>query len=454
MRVAVIGGGIAGLAAAYALRDHAVTVLERDARLGGKVLTERVAGFLLEAGPDSFLSTKPQAVTLAREVGLGGQVVGTRPGRAVFVLSRGRLHPLPDGLMLIAPTRIGPLAASSLFSAWEKARIGADLVLPPRVTDGDVSLGEFVRRRMGKAALDRIAAPLLAGIYAGDADRLSLRATFPQLLDATREHGSLIRGLLARGRAARSVANGNAEVRENGTMFLTIRDGLDLLVERLAGSIRGEIRTGAAVERLERGSRYTLHLSTGERLEADAVILATQAYAAADLLEPLVPEASRLLRAIPYASTATVSLGYREQDLPPINGHGFIVARGEGHRITACTWASSKWPGRAPQGYGLLRAYVGSAADPDALDRSDEEIVRIVREELRDAMSLSAEPVLARVHRWPEAMPQYTVGHLDRLAEIEHLLGHLPGVFLAGAGYRGIGLPDCIAQGRAAAAKI
>ena len=452
MRIAVVGGGITGLAAAYALRGHDVTLLERDARLGGKILTERIDGFLLEAGPDSFLTTKPEAVALCRELGLADRLTGTNPGRTVYVLSRGRLHPLPDGLMLIAPTKVAPFLRSGLFSLREKARMAADLFLPPRAADRDESLAAFVRRRLGQAALDRIAAPLLAGIYAGESEQLSLRATFPQLLDLEKKHGSLIAGMLAQRR--RTAVSPSTDGRL--PLFMTLDDGLDRLVDRLAASLQGvDVRTGTGVAALSRSaSGYSLHLDTGDRVRADAVMLTTPAYVTADLLDALAPDAAALLRQIPYASTATISLGYRQQDLPPLDGHGFVAARGEGRRITACTWASAKWPARAPGGYGLLRAYVGSAADPEALERSDDEIIQIVRGELAAAMGLQARPVLTRVVRWPRSMPQYTLGHLDRLAAIEHALSRLPGIVLAGAAYRGIGLPDCIRQGRAAAARV
>ena len=452
MRIAVVGGGITGLAAAYALRGHDVTLLERDARLGGKILTERIDGFLLEAGPDSFLTTKPQAVALCRELGLADRLTGTNPGRTVYVLSRGRLHPLPDGLMLIAPTKVAPFLRSRLFSLREKARIAADLFLPPRAADRDESLAAFVRRRLGQAALDRIAAPLLAGIYAGESEQLSLRATFPQLLDLEKKYGSLIAGMLAQRR--RTAVSPSTDGRL--PLFMTLDDGLDRLVDRLAASLQGvDVRTGTGVAALSRSaSGYSLHLDTGDRVRADAVMLTTPAYVTADLLDALAPDAAALLRQIPYASTATISLGYRQQDLPPLDGHGFVVARGEGRRITACTWASTKWPARAPGGYGLLRAYVGSAGDPEVLEGSDDEIIQIVRGELAAAMGLQARPVLTRVVRWPRSMPQYTLGHLDRLAAIERALSRLPGIVLAGAGYRGIGLPDCIRQGRAAAARV
>ncbi|HEX4841623.1 MAG TPA: protoporphyrinogen oxidase [bacterium] len=448
MRAVIVGGGITGLAAASALRGHNVTLLERESRLGGKILTERIDGFLLEAGPDSFLTTKPEAVALCRTLGLGDDLVGTKSGRIVYVLSGGRLHPLPDGLMLMAPTKLFPFLRSSLFSLREKVRIATELVLPSHAHDGDESLGAFVRRRFGGAALDRLAAPLLAGIYAGDAETMSLRATFPQLLEIEHTRGSVIAGMMAQRARARSVPTAGRV-----PLFMTLRGGLDRLVEQLH-TILGDVdvRLGKTATDLSRDrSSYVIHLQDGGDVEADLVILSTPAFVTADLIRRLVPDAAALLQQIPYASTATISLGYRERDVPTMAGDGFVVARDERHHLTACTWVSTKWPGRAPAGFVLLRAYVGSARDPNILERSDDEIVALVRAELGAAMGLSADPVLTHIVRWPRSMPQYTIGHLDRLAAVKQTLQPFPGIVLAGAGYRGIGLPDCIRQGLAAA---
>ncbi len=448
MRIAIVGGGITGLAAASALQGHEVTLLEREARLGGKILTERIDGFLLEAGPDSFLTTKPEAVALCRALGLGDELVGSRPGRIVYVLSGGRLHPLPDGLMLMVPTKLLPFLRSSLFSLREKVRIATDLVLPPHAQNGDESLGAFVRRRFGQAALDRLAAPLLAGIYAGDAETMSLRATFPQLMEIEHARGSVIAGLMAqRGRARSAPTAGQVP------LFMTLHGGLDRLVEQLQATLgEVDVRLGTTAIDLSRGrSSYVIHIQDGGSVETDLVILTTPAFVTAGLIRRLAPDAAALLQQIPYASTATISLGYREQDVPTMAGDGFVVARDERFHLTACTWASTKWPGRAPTGCVLLRAYVGSALDPDVLERSDDEIVALVRTELGAAMGLSAELVLKHIVRWPRSMPQYTIGHLDRLAAVEQTLQPFPGIVLAGAGYRGIGLPDCIRQGLAAA---
>lgn len=451
MRVAIVGGGITGLAAASALRGHQVTLLERESRLGGKILTERIDGFLLEGGPDSFLTTKPEAVALCLDLGLGDDLVGTKPGRVVYVLSRGRLHPLPDGLMLMVPTKVVPFLRSGLFSLPEKLRIATDLVRPPHAQDGDESLGAFVRRRFGQAALDRLAAPLLAGIYASDPDTMSLRATFPQLLEIEHARGSVIAGMVAQRARALSPST-----QARLPLFMTVRHGLDQLVAALQATLAdGAVRLSATASGISRrGGSYLIHLQDGNVVDADAVIVTPPAFIAADLIDRLAPDAAAVLRKIDYASTATVALGYREGDVPAMAGDGFVVAQDERHHLTACTWASSKWPGRAPSGCVLLRAYVGSVRDPHILERTDEELIALVRDELSEAMGLKAAPILTHLVRWPRAMPQYTMGHLDRLATIERALHVHPGIVLAGAGYRGIGLPDCIRQGLVAAKRV
>jgi oxygen-dependent protoporphyrinogen oxidase len=461
--VAVVGGGMTGLAAAYALVSassptgrpaHEVVVLEADARLGGKVLTVRRDGFLLEAGPDAFLTTKPHALHLARALGLEAELIGPSEPRTVSVFWRGCLHPLPEGLALIAPTRAGPLLRSTLFGLLEKARMGCDLLLPARRDDGDESLAAFVRRRLGQAVVDRLASPLLGGIYAGDVERLSLRATFPHLAEVERCYGSLIRGLAA-SRPARPGASAGPGL----PVFMTLRAGMGRLVERLVEVLEAAgvaVRAGTAVETMERRpGGYVLHLADGGRVDADGVILACPTFAAARLLARLAPEAARLLDQIRYASTATVSLAFPATAAGAVPaGHGFVVARGEGVRITACTCLSAKWPGRAPPGTLLLRAYLGGALDPDALAMADDEIVAEVRRDLARTMGLTAAPLFTFVTRWPQAMPQYEVGHLERLAEVDRHLAAFPSLTLAGAGYRGLGLPDCIRQGREAAHRL
>ena len=462
VRLAVVGGGITGLAAARALQAAVdaggvedVTLIEAEPHLGGKILTERVGGFLVEGGPDSFLTLKPQAVEFARQLGLGDRLVPTVDPRHVFILHRGRLHPLPDGLASLIPQRLGPFLRSGLFTLREKARFGLDLLVPPSPNGADEALGHFVRRRLGHAAVERLAGPLLAGIHAGDVEELSLRATFPTLADAERRYGSLTRAVLARRRSqAHEDAGRNGAARDGAaTMFMTLRGGLGELVERAADLPHVAVRTRTALRTIERqGGRYVLRLVGGESLEVDAVVLTVPAHAAAVLLRDVNPPASRMAASVPYVSTAAAALGFRRADLGhALAGHGYVVAGGEGRAHTACTWVSSKWPGRAPAGHVLLRCFAGRAGDQEAFNLDDGTLVRALLEELTPVLGIVGSPVLTRVYRWRDAMPQYTVGHLDRMAALRAALRATPGIVVAGGGYGGVGLPDCIRQGRDAA---
>ncbi len=447
----IIGGGIAGLAAAYRLTRAApglaLTLVESGPRLGGKILTERVDGFVIEGGPDTFLSYKPRGVGLCRELGLEDRLHGTNPEqRRTYVMRGGRLHDLPEGLTGLIPSRFGPMLKSGLISPLGKLRMGLDYLIPPRTADGDESLAAFVERRLGRELYRRMIEPLLSGIYAGDGAQLSLAATFPQLRQAELEHGGLIRGMLA--------AKKDGAARPSGrSAFLTPTTGLAEIVEALEARLAGaEIRLGSGAALVGRGTRsgYRITLGSGETLHAGAVILATPGYVTAGLVAGLDPDLAAALRGIPYASTATVSAAYPLSDIPrPLDGYGYIIPGAEGRPILACTWTSTKFPHRAPQGYGLIRAFVGRAGQ--ALEASDEELLAMARAELRDVLGITAAPLLWRAFRWPAAMPQYTLGHPQRLATIERRLAVQPGLFLAGAAYRGIGIPDCIASGEAAA---
>jgi oxygen-dependent protoporphyrinogen oxidase len=456
--VVIIGGGITGLAAAHALLTDprgrtlgiTCTVVERDARLGGKLQTAHLHGCLVETGPDSFLTAKPAAAELCRAIGLGDRLIGTLPGRAVFVAARGRLHPLPDGLAMGVPGRLAPILRTTLLKPAEKARLGLDLVLPRGQAGGDVSVGALIRRRLGGAAVERLAGPLLAGIYAGDADALSAHATFPQLLEWEATHRSLILAALAQRR------NGP---RREGPLFQSLVGGMGELVQALEGALRGAtLAVGRAVSRLvPRGdaAAYEVVLEDGTRLSADAVLLATPAFVAADLLAPFAPSAAAHLRRIPYASTASVTLGYRREAVRhPLPGHGFVVARGEPWQITACTCLSAKWPHRAPPELVVLRCYLGAAGHDAIVECDDAALVRAARTDLMAILALDAAPVFSHVTRWPQAMPQYVPGHRERLALIASAMRALPRVALAGAGYRGVGIPDCIRQGADAARSL
>ena len=449
----IIGGGITGLAAANRLLQRApgcrITLLEADDRLGGKILTDRADDFIIEGGPDAFLAAKPRGVGLSEDLGLGGQLQGVTPReRRAYVLWRGRLHDLPEGLTGLVPTRLGPLAHSTLLSPAGKARVALDFVIPARAASADESLAGFIRRRLGSEAWERLVEPLMAGIYAADGSQLSLAATFPQLRQAEIEHGGLIRGVLAQRRAAASLPPRSA--------FLTPAPGLDTLVAALRQRLRDgrvTIRTGVAataVSPIDGG--YRVQLATNESIAADAVIFATPAYASADLVAGCAPELAAELRGIPHASTAIVTLAYRSEEIPhPLAGHGYVIPRAEGGPILACTWSSRKWQGRAPVGWELIRVFIGRAGREDVLAEDDDALITLARREVATRLGAAADAMFTRVHRWPRGMPQYLLGHRERIGRIETALATLPGLFLAGNAYRGVGIPDCIASGEQAA---
>jgi oxygen-dependent protoporphyrinogen oxidase len=448
--VVVIGGGISGLAAALRLHGRAVssTVLcEADARLGGKILTERLDGFIIEGGPDSFLSSKPRGIGLARELGLEEHLQGVRADtRRTYIMRDGKLAVLPEGMSGLVPARLGPLFRSPLLSPWGKARAALERHLPPRRTHEDESFGSFMRRRLGREAYERLIEPLMSGIYGGNGDDLSLGATFPQLREMERAHGSLLKGLRA------TSVPGKAPVI---SPFVAPRDGMTELVSAIERRLEEvEVRLATAVGRLERTGPQYLVQTHDDTLVADAVILATPAYVSADIVESCDEDLAALLRRIPYAPSVVVSLAYRERDLSgPLDGHGYIIPRREGRRVLACTWTSNKFAHRAPDGWVLMRAFVSRPDQVSLLDREDTVLIEIVRAELQATAGIVAEPALARVTRWPAAMPQYTIGHLERLTAMDRRLAALPGLFLAGAAYRGVGIPDCIQSGEAAAGR-
>jgi protoporphyrinogen/coproporphyrinogen III oxidase len=459
-RIHIIGGGITGLAAAHRLaretRAAAVTLIESETRLGGKILTERVGGFVLEGGPDSFLSSKPRGLGLCRELGLADRLYGTNEKlRRTYVLRGGQLYDLPEGLSGLVPTRLGPIARTGLLSPWGKLRMAAEFLVPPRPEGADESVAAFVQRRLGAEAYERLIEPLLSGIYAGDGAQLSLAATFPQLRQTELANGGLIKGMLAARQPA--PAPGKAGLAKRAAKlpaFLTAPTGLAEIVEALEARLSGvELLRGLSVTGLEQAAPgYRLRLSNGEMREAEAVILATPAYVTADLLGPLDAVLAVALRAIPYTSTATVYLAYPQADLPrPLDGYGYIIPRAEGRPILACTWTSSKFAHRAPDGYGLIRVFIGRAGQPNVLERDDAALIALASAELAGTLGIRAAPIFQRVFRWPRAMPQYTLGHLERVAAIEQRLTALPGLYVAGNAYRGVGLPDCIASGEAAA---
>jgi oxygen-dependent protoporphyrinogen oxidase len=446
--VVVIGGGISGLTAAYRLTQKGIPfrLFEASPRLGGLIRTETEGGFLLEAGPDALLAQKPHGIALCEELGLGPRLVPTNPAhRTVFVLHRGRLHPLPEGMVLAVPTRIGPVLRSGLFSWRGKMRMGLDLVLPARRETGDESIAAFLRRRFGQEMVDRLGEPLLAGIHAGDPERLSMAAAFPRFVELEARHGSLIRGLWS-APAPAAPARGSA--------FYSLKGGLGELVETVASRLTaGAVHTATEVTSLERSSDGAFRVAAGGQVtSARSVILALPPARTSLLVRGLSAPLGEALGATRASTTATVCLGFRREDVEnELLGYGLIVPASEGLRTTACGFFSTKFPGRAPAGFVLLRGFVGGHRDPRILDLDDAALVALVVREMTPVLGVRGAPVLARVFRWPGGTPQLEVGHPERVAALDAQLLQVPGLFLAGAGVRVTGIPDSIAQGNAAA---
>ncbi len=472
--VVVIGGGITGLSTAYYLEKSAreqgidlrICLCEADDKLGGKVQTIHRDGFVIEAGPDSFLARKVAAVNLCRELGIDDELVGTNPNaRKTYILYQDKLHRIPQGLNIGVPTQFMPFATTSLLSFGGKLRAGLDLIKPKSEHQGDQSLGAFLERRLGSEVVDRLAEPLLAGIYAGDLRKLSMRATFPQYEQLEQKHGSLIRGMVAQAKQAKAQATapakqeqGEASRKLPNSVFLTFRTGLRRLIESIEASFQQtEVRKQTAVEKIEArdGGGYHVRLQNGDDLEADAVVLTTPTFEAAKLLpDSFAPKAQ--LTQIPYVSVATVVFAFEQGVIDfPLDASGFVVPKKEGRTITAATWTSAKWLHTAQDGRVLMRFYVGRGGDEAIVDQPDEEIIRRVQKDLQETMGVTAEPMFSLVSRWRRSMPQYTVGHLDRVQSfVQQAKADLPGIHFAGAGFTGLGIPDCIGQGIQTAAEV
>ncbi len=454
----IIGGGIAGLSTAYRLQTAAAVsgrhirwqLIEASPRFGGKVVTERAQGFTIEGGPDSVIPQKPWALELMRELGLGEQLLPSNDERSgVWVLHRGRPEPLPAGLALLSPERWGDFLRSPMLSWPAKLRFAMERWVPRRRGESDESVADFVRRRLGKGTLWGLAEPVLAHVHAADVERMSLRATCPQLAEMEARHGSLHRGVAALRQARRSTEG------KKGPVFWTLKGGLEELVTALLGRLDpASLNAGVgalSVRRTDGG--WTVDLEDGREIAAQTVVLATPADVAAELVTGFDGDLAERLQAIRYASMATLSLGYRTSDVADLPaGFGFFVPRRERRSVLAGSWTSTKFDHRAPEGHTLLRIFLGGSGGDAEVDLDDDALIRAVREDLRSMIGLAAEPVLARLSRWPRGYPQYDVGHLDRVRELE---AELPlGLFIAGSAYHGVGLPDCVKSGSDAARRI
>jgi oxygen-dependent protoporphyrinogen oxidase len=459
-RVVIVGGGISGLSAAWYLQQQAhrrglaleYTLLESAPRWGGKVLTEMVSGggptpFVVEAGPDAFITQKPWALELAHELGIEERLIGINDRvTSIFVLDHGRPVVMPEGVLLVVPTRFWPFIGSRLFSLRAKLRMGLELLIPPRRDDDDETLAQFVRRRLGKEALDKIAEPLMSGIYNADAEAMSIMATFPRFRQLEKEHGSLIRGMV---RARASRGSGAASATKEAPAFMSFQGGtqdlIDALVPRLSGDLRLNTRVVDLCALPDGG--YRLATDRADILHADAVVLTTPAYTTADLLRAMVPGAAQVLDEIRYVGTGTVSLAYRAADVTrPLHGLGLVVPKGENRPVNAITIASTKFSHRAPDGTVLLRVFFGGSRSPASMNYDDARLLRVVHEQLRDILGIEAKPIFERIYRWPRANPQYDVGHMERVSRIE--AGLPEGLHVTGGAYRGVGMPDCVYQAR------
>ncbi len=468
-RIVIIGGGISGLAAAHRLieeresssRKTEIVLLEAGAHTGGIIRTKQRDGFLLEGGPDSFISEKPEALALVERIGLTSRLIETTSEhRRSFIVRGGRLHAVPEGFQLLAPSRFWPFVTTGIFSWPGKARMALDLFLPRRAAanGSDESLAEFVRRRLGREALERMAQPMVGGIYTADPERLSLRATMPRFLEMERRERSLIRAMW-KNRRGQSAAEKKGTSGARYSLFLSFDEGMQTFSRALVTRLKGvSVRLNTKAESLifDKDARaWKVGLNSQETIRADAVCLALPAYASAKLLRGVDIELAVELDAIPYASTATINLAYRRADIRhPLDGFGFVVPIIERRAVLACTFSSIKFRGRAPEGHALLRAFVGGALQPEIFALDEDEMLRRVGEDLRELLEIEKPPLFAHVEKWPRSMAQYHLGHLERVRRINERLSQFPNLKLAGNAYGGAGIPDCIRSGESAAKEI
>ena len=460
-KIVIIGGGISGLATAYSLEERAkregksvsITLLEKKNQIGGNILTERVGDFLIEGGPDCFLSEKPWAIQLCEKLGIADRLLCTNDEyRKTYIYWKGRLRELPEGIMLMIPTRFIPLLKSNLFSLAGKFRMGMELFIPKRKSGGDESLSEFVRRRLGQEIVERVAEPLVAGVHAENPDTMSIKSRFPRFVQMEEEYGSLIKGMLTKRRRMLNSENGKPK----WTMFMTLKNGLDELPLTIVKALKmTTIITNKEVSEINKVSGYKIYLKNGDTIDADVVIFATPSYETGRLLRVLNSSISDQLITIPYVSTATISLAYKKDSIShPMNGFGFLVPRVENRRIMGASWVSRKFSDRSPDDSVLIRCFIGGSRNEELVSLDDKDMLKMIKEELKDIMGISAEPILTRIYRWEKAMPQYTIGHDERVSRIEESILKYPDIFVTGSAYRGGGISECIKNAQLTAESV
>lgn len=478
--IIVIGGGAAGLGAAYKIKraaeeghDVSFTLVEKDPRLGGKIASQTVADewdgaegaeFIIDGGPDCFLTSKPAVHRIAKLAGIQDDTLPTDESRKkTWILSRGKLFEMPDGVMMFAPTKFVPFATTGLFSWPGKIRMGMDLFVPKKqVPEGelnDETLESFIVRRMGRECLDRMAEPLVGGVHASDPKEMSLAATFPNLLEMEQKHGSMVKGFIAMRKMVENMKKKYPPKPGDKprTFFTSFTGGMQELTDAMVAAAGAEnMKTGAGVQSIEQtDGGYKVTLSDGAVLEGDAVIVATESWAAEPLLRPVDTTIADALSEIPFSTSATVSLGFRADEIGiDMNAFGVLCPAAEKRTLLAATFSSTKWSGRAPEGKVLMRGFVGGPQNQAIMDKSDAELVEIVKAEMRSILGVKGDPLFSRVYRWHLGMPQYTMGHLGRVETIESRCDDIPGLALAGGSYRGVGIPNCIESGERAVTKV
>jgi oxygen-dependent protoporphyrinogen oxidase len=458
-KVIIVGGGITGLSAAYYLQKEVqekalpieIKLIEASNRVGGVIETVKKDGFVIEKGPDSIIARKKSGLNLIEELGLKDKVISNTAGKS-FILVNGKLHTMPEGSFMGIPTKVTPFAFSGLFSPLGKLRAAGDFVLPKGKPQSDQSLGKFFRRRLGNEVVENLIEPLLAGIYAGDIDNLSLMSLFPNFYQMEQDYRSLVLGL------KKTMPEPPKTAKKPGTkkgMFISLSTGLEEIVVQLEKRLEGSIMKGTAVDKVKKtADGYEVTLANGTVEKAASVIITTDHFHAQRMLADYSFMDS--FKQMPSTSVANVAIAFPKSAIKQdIDGSGFVVSRNSDYRITACTWTHKKWPGSTPEGMALLRCYVGKPKDQEAVNLSDEEIIKIVLKDLNKTMDITDKPLFHVVTRWKKAMPQYTVGHKERMKNVkESLSEELPGVFLAGGSFEGVGIPDCIDQGIGAMKKV